>query len=81
MWIFKKIFYLMFLPLVAVIGMMTFAFPEEMREFKKDLVDLPAKKTLMKLGLVVFIFATVHLINIFDSKETFVRLPFRCSKD
>ena len=40
MWFIKKILWMLILPVVAVTGVLMFAFPEEMKEFKKDLIDM-----------------------------------------
>lgn len=61
------------LPFVALTGVLMFAFPEEMKEFKKDLVDMFENSWLRWAGFALFIFATVHLVKIFDGKHTLTR--------
>ncbi|HEY9068732.1 MAG TPA: hypothetical protein VIV61_00670 [Candidatus Ozemobacteraceae bacterium] len=74
MWFIKKLFWLCALPFVALMGVLMFAFPEEMKEFKKDLVDMVENSWLRWIGFVSFVFAMVHLVKFFDGKHTLVRL-------
>lgn len=62
------------LPFVALTGVLMFAFPEEMKEFKKDLVDMIEESWLRWIRFGLFIVAMTHLVKIFDGKHTFVRL-------
>jgi uncharacterized protein YjeT (DUF2065 family) len=73
-WFLKKIFWMFTLPFVAMMGVLMFAFPEEMKEFKKDLVDMMENSWLRVCGFVAFLFAMVHLVKFFDGKHTLVRL-------
>ncbi len=74
MWFIKKIFWMLLLPFVALTGVLMFAFPEEMKEFKKDLVDMIEESWLRWIGFCMFIVAMTHLLKIFDGKHTIVRL-------
>lgn len=74
MWFFKKVFWMFTLPFVALTGVLMFAFPEEMKEFKKDLVDMIEDTWLRWIGFGAFVFAMVHLAKFFDGKHTMVRL-------
>ena len=74
MWFIKKIFWMLVLPFVALTGVLMFAFPEEMKEFKKDLVDMIEESWLRWIGFGMFIVAMTHLLRIFDGKHTIVRL-------
>jgi len=73
-WFIKKLFWLFTLPFIALMGVLMFAFPEEMKEFKKDLVDMVENSWLRWIGFVGFVFAMVHLVKFFDSKHTLVQL-------
>jgi len=73
-WFFRKIFWMMSLPFLALTGVLMFAFPEEMKEFKKDLVDMMENSWLRWIGFVLFVAAMAHVARIFDGKHTFVRL-------
>jgi len=72
-WILRKFFWLCALPFFALFGVLMFAFPEEMKEFKKDLVDMVENSWLRWIGFVAFVIAMVHLVKIFDGKHTLVR--------
>ncbi len=74
MWLFKKVFWMFLLPFIALTGVLMFAFPEEMKEFKKDLVDMIQESWLRWFGAVLFVGSMVHLAKIFDGKHTIVRL-------
>lgn len=74
MWFIKKIFWMLVFPFVALTGVLMFAFPEEMKEFKKDLVDMIEESWLRWIGFGLFIVSMVHLLKIFDGKHTIVRL-------
>lgn len=74
MWLFKKLFWLCTLPFIALFGVLMFAFPEEMKEFKKDLVDMVENSWLRWIGFVAFVVAMAHLVKFFDGKHTLVRL-------
>lgn len=74
MWFIKKVFWMFALPFISLMGVLLFAFPEEMKEFKKDLVDMVENSWLRWLGFFGFVFAMVHLVKFFDSKHTLVRL-------
>ena len=74
MWFIRKIFWMLTLPFVALTGVLMFAFPEEMKEFKKDLVDMLENSWLRWIGFVMFIGAMSHIARIFDGKHTMVRL-------
>ncbi len=73
MWFFKKIFWMLTLPFVALTGLLLFAFPEEMKEFKKDIVDMFDNTWLRSIGFGLFVAAVVHIARIFDGKHTLVR--------
>jgi uncharacterized protein YjeT (DUF2065 family) len=73
-WFLKKLFWMFTLPFVAMMGVLMFAFPEEMKEFKKDLIDMWENSWLRVCGFVAFLFAMVHLVKFFDGKHTLVRL-------
>lgn len=73
MWFFKKIFWLVTLPFIALFGVLMFAFPEEMKEFKKDLVDMFENSWLRWIGFVSFVAAMTHILCFFDGKHTLVR--------
>ncbi len=79
MWLIKKIFWLFFLPFCSLMGVLMFAFPEEMKEFKKDLVDMVENSWLRWMGFLAFVCAMVHLVKIFDGKHTLVRMT--CPED
>lgn len=74
MWFIKKVFWLLTLPFVALTGVLLFAFPEEMKDFKKDLIDMLEESWLRWIGFGLFVFAMVHLAKFFDGKHTIVRL-------
>ncbi len=78
MWFFKKIFWMLVLPFVALTGVLMFAFPEEMKEFKKDLVDMIDNNWMRGIGFTLFVSAATLIAGIFDGKHTMVRC---CSKD
>ena len=73
MWFIKKVFWLCVLPFVSLMGVLLFAFPEEMKEFKKDLIDMVENSWLRWLGFLSFVVAMVHLAKIFDGHHTLVR--------
>ncbi|MBF0500083.1 MAG: DUF2065 family protein [Candidatus Riflebacteria bacterium] len=79
MWIIKKLFWIFTLPFFALFGVLMFAFPEEMKEFKKDLVDMIENSWLRWIGFVTFVAAMVHLLKFFDGKHTLVR--WSCPED
>ncbi len=79
MWFIKKIFWMFTLPFVALFGVLMFAFPEEMKEFKKDLVDMVENSWLRWVGFVAFVAAMTHVLCFFDGRHTLVR--WRCPKD
>ena len=72
-WFIKKVFWMFVLPFVALMGVLMFAFPEEMKEFKKDLVDMVENSWLRWGGFVAFVFGMVHLVKFFDGQHTLVR--------
>ncbi|MBF0405841.1 MAG: hypothetical protein HQM10_00690 [Candidatus Riflebacteria bacterium] len=74
MWFIKKLFWICTFPFLALCGVLMFAFPEEMKEFKKDLVDMIENSWLRWAGFAVFLFSMVHLLKFFDGKHTLVRL-------
>lgn len=74
MWFIKKVFWLLTLPFVALTGVLLFAFPEEMKDFKKDLIDMLEESWLRWIGFGLFVFAMAHLAKFFDGKHTIVRL-------
>lgn len=74
MWFLRKIFWMVTLPFIALTGVLMFAFPEEMKEFKKDLVDMMENSWLRWIGFVLFISSMVHVARIFDGRHTCVRL-------
>lgn len=74
MWFLRKIFWMVTLPFLALTGVLMFAFPEEMKEFKKDLVDMMENSWLRWIGFVLFVNAMVHIAKIFDGTHTMVRL-------
>jgi len=78
-WLIRKLFWLCTLPFIALFGVLMFAFPEEMKEFKKDLVDMVENSWLRWIGFVAFVVAMVHLVKFFDGKHTLVRLT--CPED
>jgi len=73
MWFFRKIFWMLTLPFVALTGVMMFAFPEEMKEFKKDLIDMCDNTWVRGIGFFFFVAATVHIAGIFNGRHTIVR--------
>ena|GEM_PF-718047 len=73
MWIIKKVLWMFALPFISLMGVLLFAFPEEMKEFKKDLIDMVENSWLRWLGFFWFVFATVHMVKFFDGKHTMVR--------
>ena len=74
MWFIKKAFWMLVLPFTALTGALMFAFPEEMKEFKKDMVDMIQESWLRWIGFILFVFSMTHLMTIFDGKHTIVRL-------
>lgn len=74
MWFIRKIFWMFTLPFFALSGVLMFAFPEEMKEFKKDLIDMFEDSWVRYMGFAFFIGAMVHIARIFDGKHTTVRL-------
>ncbi|GAB4273173.1 MAG: hypothetical protein Kow0029_12610 [Candidatus Rifleibacteriota bacterium] len=74
MWFLRKMFWMVTLPFIALTGVLMFAFPEEMKEFKKDLIDMMENSWLRYIGFIAFVGAMVHLARIFDGKHTIVRL-------
>jgi hypothetical protein len=73
MWFIRKILWMLLLPFMALTGILLFAFPEEVKEFKKDIVDMFEPSWLTGLGFALFVFATTHIARIFDGKHTLVR--------
>lgn len=79
MWLLRKLFWIFTLPFIALFGVLMFAFPEEMKEFKKDLVDMVENSWLRWIGFIAFVAAMVHLLKFFDGKHTLVR--WSCPED
>ena len=79
MWLIRKVFWMVVLPFFALMGVLMFAFPEEMKEFKKDLIDMIENSWLRWVGFLAFVCAMVHLFKFFDGKHTLVRLS--CPED
>lgn len=73
MWIIRKLLWMVILPFVALFGTLMFAFPEEMKEFKKDLVDMVENSWLRWIGFAGFVLAMTHILCFFDGKHTMVR--------
>lgn len=74
MWFLRKILWLCVFPFFALWGILMFAFPEEIKEFKKDIVDMFDNEWIRWTGFFLFLFSMVHIIKIFDGKHTLVRL-------